>query len=187
MRKLALLLALLFGISTWFSAASLLCGTAQADTASVFVLPAALRTIEDEAFTGTAAAEVILPDSLAVIGERAFAGNRRLSLVSIPASVESIAEHAFEGSADLTIRGERDSYAAQWAREHDIAFRQAESVPAGLKKLGRLLGGDFFISLCSTLVCPCVSLRRRRRIVDAWRSMRPQDRSELYPIDYRFP
>ena len=185
MKKLALVLALLFSISIMFSSAPLFTDTEE-DSSLVFVLPSALIAIESEAFEETAAELVILPNSLTTIGERAFANNRVLKSICIPESVVSIGEHAFDGIEDLVVRGTEGSYAAQWAEEHNIAFVQTETIYVLVEKLKKLLKGCFYVSL-SFSICPAAVFRRRRKADVIVRSMRPQDRPELYPIDYRFP
>ena len=187
MKKMAIILALLCAFTMCFSTASFLQGNAEGDAASTFVLPASLITIEDEAFEKTAAESVIFSDSLAMIGERAFADGLRLRTITVSKSVVYIADHAFEGALNLTVRGEAGSYAAHWAQTHGIAFVQIETAPMWIKRLGKILRDRFFISLLSVWICPCAAFRRYRKTQDAWKSMRPQDRAELYPIDYRFP
>ena len=187
MKKLALLLALLFSISIWFSSASLLREFPEEDIGFAFVLPASLVMIEDEAFEATAAQAVLLTDSLSEIGERAFADSPNLKSVIIPESVVFIGEHAFDGVSDLVLHGEKNSYAARWAEEHNVTFVPAETAAHWIKMLVKLIGGNLFAVLLFCCVDPRVMLRLRRKAASAWRSMRPQDRPELYPIDYRFP
>ena len=66
-------------------------------------LPAALGTIEEEAFAGVTAQAVLIPDGCTAIGSRAFAGCENLIYIKVPAEAE-IAADAFEGcSAALVI------------------------------------------------------------------------------------
>lgn len=187
MKKLAILMALLFSIAMCAFPSSLLLDKTDNSASSTFVLPASLVTIRDEAFESTAAEVVIMPDSLTVIGERAFAYSRNLKEISIPKSVTYIGDQTFEGVFGLTIRGAENSYAAHWAKAHGIEFAFMETMPAWIKLLGKLLavnGNAFLTCFC---VFPDITLQKRRRMLELWRSMRPQDRPELYPIDYRFP
>ena len=64
---------------------------------SLLRLPANLKAIEAEAFTGLTVGGVILPDGCTTIGPRAFADCANLIYVRIPASVTDIAANAFEG------------------------------------------------------------------------------------------
>ena len=186
MKKAAVLLAVLFIFTICLSSPSLPGILFEKNGANTFLLPESLEMIEDEAFEATAAKTVVFSDSLGRIGQRAFANSPELKTVTIPESVVYIGDRAFEGVSGLVICGMADSYAARWAQEHDVAFTTAETTPVWIETLIKLLGGGLFVSL-PLCICPCISLRRCRRILDAWRSMRPQDRPELYPIDYRFP
>ncbi len=88
-----------------------------------FKLPASLRIINNEAFVGTAAEKISLPESTTVIGARAFADNSVLSAVYMQASVVSIGEDVFRDTAfDLVVFGENGSYAQEWADKHGIRF-----------------------------------------------------------------
>ena len=152
-----------------------------------FILPGLLETIEDEAFEGIAAESIFFPNSLLSIGERAFANDRYLKTVTIPESVEYIGEHAFDGSRDLTVCSSANSYAADWAHEHDIMFVASENDLYFSKELGKARTAELCILL--PLICcdPDIILRLRKWAKKAGRSMCPQDRPELNPIDYRFP
>lgn len=159
------------------------------DSASevAFTLPGLLETIEDEAFEGIAAESITFSNSLLSIGERAFANNRYLKIVSIPESVKYIGDHAFDGSKDLVIYGLVKSYVAEWAREHDISFASSENVPDYSKERSKIRIAEICI-LLSFICCDSEMIQRlRKHAKNAGRSMRPQDRPELNPIDYRFP
>ena len=86
-----------------------------------FVLPAFLKTIEDEAFFGISAEVIRVPDGAVSIGSKAFAGIGNLRQIYIPASVTSIAPNAFDGD-DVVIFGKANSYAETYAGEHVIIF-----------------------------------------------------------------
>ena len=72
-------------------------------TGGTIELPDSLLMIDEEAFAGTAAQTVILPDGLSRLGARSFADIRTLTTVFIPASTETIGRDAFLGSGDLRI------------------------------------------------------------------------------------
>ena len=97
---------------------------------SAFRLPASLQVIEDEAFEGTAAAFVELPESLESIGERAFADIRCLQFVKIPDSVKKIARTAFAGSVHVAIAAASGSYGGQFARKNGLPFAAVTVVRA---------------------------------------------------------
>lgn len=190
MRKMALLVALWFCISTCSAAASWNNDNGiESDTgnSAVFVLPASLKVIDESAFEETAAETVIISDSAEIIGNRAFADIRTLRIIHIPDSVKYIGDLAFEGSLNVAFRGVENSYAAAWAHMHNVAFSQEETTLTWLVKLGKLLQGGFFLSFCLGYICPNDQFWQRKKMENREKSMRPQDRPELYPIDYRFP
>lgn len=82
--------------------------------ASSITLPEGLMTIEAEAFMGAASLEnVYVPEGTTSIGARAFA-NSSLQYIELPASMESIADDAFEGCDELEVVAPEGSYAAEW-------------------------------------------------------------------------
>jgi hypothetical protein len=191
MRKMALLLALWFCFSAWATDSSSLNGNPVEDTVietkGVFALPTTLKEIGESAFEGTAAETVNIQSSMEMIGDRAFANMKVLKVVHIPKSVKSIGEHAFEGSFNAVIHCIENSYAALWARAHNVAFVREAATSTWILKLGKLLQGSFFRTLFLCCLSPGKQFWQRRKTEKHERSMRPQDRPELYPIDYRFP
>ena len=89
---------------------------------SVFTLPARLTTIGAEAFAGSTAEAIALPEGAASIGERAFANCTRLYKITIPASVNEIAADAFE-NANPVIITPANSYAEVFAMENGLDVR----------------------------------------------------------------
>lgn len=84
-------------------------------TEALLVTPASLLTIEDEAFMGAANLnEVIIAEGIKTIGARAFASSS-LRKITLPVSLESISDDAFEGCMALTVVAEAGSYAYEWA------------------------------------------------------------------------
>ena len=83
-------------------------------------LPAALREVEEEAFSGIPAETVVIPAGTVSIGNRAFAGST-LQQVYLPASLESIAQDAFSGT-NVLILCPAGSRAETYAREHGIRY-----------------------------------------------------------------
>ena len=86
------------------------------------VLPSDLRTIEAEAFAGCGFSCVMLKEGVTAIGARAFADSAELAAVYIPESVQEIAASAFENVPRLAIIGDPDSFAAEYAHDHNIIF-----------------------------------------------------------------
>ena len=148
-------------------------------------LPSSLVQIGDSAFENTAVESVYLPTMTMVIGSRAFAANRALRIVYIPKTVVHIGEQAFEGD-QLTIYGEKDSYAAAWARSHNVAFLQEQSTLSWTDIIRKLLRENAFLIVSLGCLSPA-AFPQLKKAGRRERSMRPQDRPELYPIDYRFP
>lgn len=187
MKIASLFMAVLFSFNSWFAPASLLHESTADTPGATVVFPASLMAIEDEAFEGTAAETVVLPDGLTAIGERAFADNSALKRITIPKTVQYIAEHAFDGSGKLTILGAADSYAARWAYEHKLAFTPEDIAPQWFRKLVKIQRESAVMFLVFNAICLGALLRQRRKTGIPVKSMRPQDRPELYPINYRFP
>lgn len=64
-------------------------------------LPKKLKTIPNEAFMGSAAQQITIPTGVTSIGSRAFANCKKLLVVVIPYTVETIADDAFEGCENV--------------------------------------------------------------------------------------
>ena len=149
------------------------------------VLPSSLQTISDEAFWGTGFQAVFLNEDVTYVGNEAFANNVNLIDVFIPQSVAYIGSDAFPLRA--VIHGVVNSYAQTWADNNEHTFIADDRWNTNLVQ------HDSFAKLMMILTCMIV-VADDRRLIQVWRylrasrrSMRPQDRPELYPIDYRFP
>lgn len=88
-------------------------------------LPKGMTVIEEESFRGTSAKWAVVPDGVTSIESLAFADCPNLRGVTIPASVSTIAEDAFQGSTNLTIVGESGSYAEYYAQAHNLVFNHS--------------------------------------------------------------
>lgn len=182
MKKIAVMLAFLLCFANIFSYIS----SSVDEKESMFILPSSLQIIGESAFEGTAVKIVVLSDSVTTIEKRAFADTFQLETVRLPSSVKYIDECAFESASEPVIQGKADSYAAQWAQAHGYAFSAQSDTAALIERIGKLILGEFFVSSFFGF-CPPSMMIQRKRMVEMIRSMRPQDRPELYPIDYRFP
>ncbi len=86
------------------------------------VLPEDLTYIEAGAFMGVDAGEVIIPNGCKSIGSRAFADCKGLWMVTVPESVDFIADNAFEGCVSVTFTGVYGSCAEEFANAHGFDF-----------------------------------------------------------------
>lgn len=91
-------------------------------------IPSSVKTIEGEAFSMTGFTEFTVPDTITSIGARAFSDCENLVKVTIPKTVTKIGDDIFEGgSEDVTIYGEKGSYAEKYANKNDISFKAISS------------------------------------------------------------
>ncbi len=91
-------------------------------------IPSSVKTIEDEAFSMTGFTEFTVPDTITSIGAGAFSDCENLVKVTIPKTVKKIGDDIFEGgSEDVTIYGEKGSYAEKYANKNDISFKAISS------------------------------------------------------------
>lgn len=91
-------------------------------------IPSSVKTIEDEAFSMTGFTEFTVPDTITSIGARAFSDCENLVKVTIPKTVTKIVDDIFEGgSEDVTIYGEKGSYAEKYANKNDRSFKAISS------------------------------------------------------------
>ena len=90
-------------------------GTAFAET---LILPDSLTVIGAKAFMGdTSLDEVVLPEGIREIKADAFAGSS-LSSINLPASLESIADGALPAPGTVTVTAEEGTWAYSWATEY---------------------------------------------------------------------
>ena len=163
-------------------------GAASAESGSDFyVFPLSLLVIEEEAFDGTAARTVMLPDGFLIIEENAFANVVSLTDVFIPHTTKYIANSAFPEMIDFVIHGEKGSYALEWAQEHSIRFDT--EIDRNVPPVRRMLLGleAAVSSLFGCIITPEMIRKIIPKAEDEDKSRRPQDRPELNPIDYKFP
>jgi len=102
------------------------------ETAAQYIyLPESLEVIEDEAFEGTAITNIVLPENVTTIGNRAFANIGMLRSVTIPSATTYISGTAFDGSNQVIIKSDPDSYARKWAKENHLPFSPLTVMYAG--------------------------------------------------------
>ncbi len=83
-------------------------------------LPSGLKRIEAQAFYGdTSLDAVTVQEGTEVIGSKAFARSS-VRTVSLPASLYSIADDAFDGCENLTVNAQEGTYAYTWAVKKEL-------------------------------------------------------------------
>ena len=153
---------------------------------AVFVFPSSLEVIEDEAFVGTSAKTAVFSSGFLYIGERVFADAAFLTDVYIPSSTFFIGEHAFAENAGIVIHGVKDSYAQKWATEHSIPF-VSDYLLFIIDREKTAVAQEYSITQIIQIINPLKTINANKRKIYEGKSLRPQDRPELNPIDYRFP
>ena len=157
------------------------------DRTYIFTFPKSLIEIEDEAFWGTSVKTVVFLDGLTRIDENAFDKASHLRDIYIPPSTEYIAENAFPLNKGLTIHSFEGSLAERWAFEHQVFFEVSNiwafiSDGAFHLELKHSSFHEYFQEVPYKYVS---SINDKSGFIE--KSMRPQDRPELNPIDYKFP
>ncbi|MBP3210545.1 MAG: leucine-rich repeat protein, partial [Oscillospiraceae bacterium] len=88
------------------------------------IIPGSVKTVGSTAFAGSLSLQTVtLNDGVESIGYSAFANCTDLEFISIPDSVTSIADDAFDQDYKLFISANAGSYAAQYAKDHNINTR----------------------------------------------------------------
>lgn len=96
--------------------------------AAVLVLPEGTKVIGEEAFFGdTSLDEVVLPDGIEQIGDRAFAESS-LNRINLPESLKEIAESALDHGKEIEVTALKGSYAYEWAVRE--GFIDESQIPA---------------------------------------------------------
>lgn len=109
----------------------LLCltGGAWAESAHTLTLPASLDSVAAESFyKATSLEKVVVPEGATEIGSLAFAYSS-ITEISLPRSLRSIAENAFDGCGQFKVDVPIGSYAWKWCVEHGY-LEKPETTPA---------------------------------------------------------
>lgn len=109
-----------------------LCRNAEAAT---LTLPANLKTIEAEAFSGDESLDVVvLPNGVTSIGSMAFADSG-LTAINLPDSLTYIADDAFDGPEYVRMTANEGTYAYNWAAPRGYLLdAPVQKAPEGNKK-----------------------------------------------------
>ena len=89
---------------------------------SKLILPAGLIAIEEEAFAGSQAVNVFVPEGCMRIGSKAFQDCTSMEEIHIPGTTTDIALNAFDGCTNLTIYAPINSEAIRVAKYNDIPY-----------------------------------------------------------------
>ncbi len=84
--------------------------------------PASLKKVENEAFSGTGVERIIISETCESIGSLAFANCENLTVIDIPFSLTSIEDDSFSGTPNVVVSAPVNSYAIDWAQEHNISY-----------------------------------------------------------------
>ncbi len=149
--------------------------------------PNSLKEIGAEAFEGTAFRILIFQDGFLRLGENAFKGTDHLETAYFPRSTVCVASSAFTKSSIGQICGAEGSYVQKWAEENGVAFWCDNDWLTAPKRLH--FSAEVLLAVFALLCLPPTSETKRIKqyLHSVSYSMRPQDRPELNPIDYRFP
>lgn len=152
-----------------------------------FILPNRLQGIEESAFEGTNAVLVVLPDSVTVISDRAFANMRRLAAIFIPPQTESMGEDIFAGSGNAIVFGVSGSPAEDWARAHGYVFIHWDIWSLSHIDRGREAGIHVFGAYREKSDADNAAIQPNVRTDGIKELKKPKDNPNMYPVDYDFP
>ena len=106
----------------YFSYAITTAGYALTVSDEVLLLPAFLTRIEEEAFAGTGAVIIEVPENVTAIEARAFADCENLRRITIPGSVLHVDNTALENCENVTVYGATGSEAQRFAGANGFTF-----------------------------------------------------------------
>jgi hypothetical protein len=99
------------------------------DVQSSFALPAALTTIDEEAFAGIDAERVEVTENVVSIASRAFADCGNLREIKIPSTVLFVDDHALDGYTNVTVYGTKGTEAERFANAAGFTFVDPDMEP----------------------------------------------------------
>lgn len=108
-----------------------------------FSVPYGVETIWENAFEASELSNVILPETVTEIEDDAFASTE-ISSVYIPSTVTKIGKRVFKGSKHLTIKAAKDSYAIEYAKENELAYREIKE--ESIRQRAKEIKKPFFAS-----------------------------------------
>lgn len=161
----------------------------RSDGKDEFILPISLKFIGDEAFAGTAAQAVYLPETVTVLGNRVFAQNARLQFVSVPESVRIVGSELFAGSDRVVILGVSSGRARDLARANSRPFRAMDAMPRESEQRTDLQRSPQTKGTQEHVLVPLPmphEIPTGRRACEN-KPTRRQDRAEMHFLDEYFP
>ena len=156
------------------------------DSGTTFIAPASLQRVEKEAFADVATRTVVFQEGFRYLGDEVFKGAFQLKNVYIPKTTAYISDSAFSTNIGVSIHSTVGSYAQRWAKKHQVAF-VADYTYAFEAERELVITRYYQKAYFMHTIKPQEEIRIAIRADNKDRSMRPQDRPELNPIDYRFP
>lgn len=130
--------------------------------AGLLTIPENVEVIEEEAFFGDESLEqVILPDGIERIEERAFAESS-IHEINFPSSLQYIADDAFENSQLISVTAEEDTVGWTWGVDHDFIIPKATSIAMDAEDITLIVGES--ITLNATVE------PQKAGAIDLWRS-----------------
>ena len=87
-----------------------------------FILPASLVSIGEDAFEGTAATYVYMPDNVVTVGDRAFARMHNLLILRLSRTIKEMGDAAFEDDSGITLSGAINHNSELWAKKYNVPF-----------------------------------------------------------------
>lgn len=153
------------------------------ETISLF--PALLQVLEEEAFWGTSLRTIVFCEKIEYIGEQAFACSVMINDVYLPESIMHIGKDAFPN--DIVVHCINNSFAQKWANEHAINF-VVDNIWSNSAITETIHFDVPIVTFFAFFPIDEKDIKRvKRRICKYVRCMRPKNRPELNPIDYKFP
>lgn len=173
--SLVLILAMILSLSPSTSI------SAAADS-QVFILPAGLREIEEQAFAGnTSITTLVIPNTVTSIGAEAFEGCTGLTEVTIGGHDVAVADDAFKNCGDdIVFYTHNDSPATLWVMAHGYKSVSLDDDSDHLERFAELIAYSGFnpsLLMSSTFASMCLIVRTPEGMD------RLPDISAFHPID----
>lgn len=96
--------------------------------------PDTLKVIGEKAFLQTNMEKIVIPQGVEEIGKRAFSSSTALKTIYIPATVKKIDQYAFYLSDNVTVYCQINSYAQEFCETYNVNYKliTAEDYPSNI-------------------------------------------------------